>query len=795
MILKILFQICRFVDLKSWMKKIINLFSCLLASIGPCQLPVVYAQQLAIGQWRDHLPYHQAIAVAEAPDRIFCATPHAVFSYNKSDQSVERISKAKGLSDVGVSTIKYHPASGSLLIAYNNGNLDLYNNGAIINISDIKRSLITAGKNINRITFINDLAYLSCGYGISVFDIARKEIKETYFIGANGTYLNINDVAFDGTKIFAAANDGVYSALISNPNLSNFNSWSRDNILPAGNYSQAEFFNGKIYVNYDGPTYQSDSVYRFNNGTWERVPQVTTVDVLNMEAAGNSMAVTTRWAVVVYGSNWNAAEVITSYQTPRYIEPRHTVIGENNITWIADNIQGLVKHTGLQSNERVIPNSPASTYSYQMDLKEGKLWVANGKRAKSNGNNWLLFDGMMYFENETWSSINRETTPGGDTIYDVIAAAIDPSDSRHAYLGAIGQGVWETYDGKITNHFNEKNSSLRQFSSPSWYHLGVSGLDFDSGNNLWVVNTRVENALSVKSPSGEWKSFSIPALASQQYIGNILVNQSGHKWVELPYKGIVVFDDNGTVFNAADDKSILLGSGEGNGGLHNLSVRCMAEDREGKIWVGTEEGVAVFYSPGNVFSGGNFDAQRILVTQGGYTGYLLETETVSAIAVDGANRKWVGTDGAGVFLLSADGTEQLLHFTGENSPLLSDFITCLTINDKTGEVFFGTENGICSYKSDATGGLEEFNDVYAYPNPVRSGYEGPIAIKNLVTDANVKITDLSGSLVYETTALGGQAIWYGKDLKGNRVKSGVYLAFCSNNDGSRTFVTKILFLN
>lgn len=777
------------------MKKILDIVSCFLFSTGTCQLTVVSAQQLAIGQWRDHLPYHQAIAIAEAPGKVFCATPYAVFAYNKSDLTVERISKAKGLSDVGISAIKYHASSGSLLIAYNNGNIDLYAGDGIINISDIKRSLITAGKNINRVTFINNLAYLSCGYGISVLDIGKKEIKETYFIGANGTYLNVNDIAFDGTKIFAAANDGVYSALINNPNLSNFNSWTKDNILPAGNYSLAEFFNGKIYVNYDGPAYQSDSVYRFSNGSWERIPQLTTVDVFNMDAADNNMAVTTRGAVIVYDSGWNAVEIISSYQTPRYIEPRQAIIGENNITWIADNAQGLVKHTGPQGNERIIPNSAASTYSYHMDLKDGKLWVANGKRAKSNGNNWFLFDGMMYFENETWSAINRETIPGGDTIYDVIAAAIDPSDSRRAYLGAIGQGVWETYDGKITSHFTEKNSSLRQFSNPGWYHLGVSGIDFDSENNLWVVNTRVENALSVKSPSGEWKSFSIPALASQQYIGNILVNQSGHKWIELPYNGIVVFDDNGTVFNASDDQSILLGSGEGNGGLHNLSVRCMAEDRDGKIWVGTEEGVAVFYSPGNVFSGGNFDAQRILVTQGGYTGYLLETETVNAIAVDGANRKWVATDGAGVFLLSADGTEQLLHFTEENSPLLSEFIASLAVNDKTGEIFFGTENGICSYKSDATGGLEDFNDVYAYPNPVRSGYEGPIAIKNLVADANVKITDVSGSLVFETNALGGQAIWYGRDLKGNRVKSGIYLAFCSDNVGSRTFVTKILFLN
>ncbi len=753
-----------------------------------------FSQKLAIGQWRDHLPYHRGRVITESPEKIFCSTPYAVFSFNKADKTIERISKAGGLSDVGVSTIKYHPKTGNLIIAYNNGNIDLYNDGTITNISDIKRSLITAGKNINRITFVNNLAYLSCGYGISILDESKEEIKESYIIGTDGTYLNVNDIASDGTKLFAATSDGVYVASLSNPNLANYNSWIKATTLPPGNYSQAEFFLGKTYVNFNSTSYESDSVYEYSSGTWSRKSQIVSVDVLNMNVASGKIAITTNWLVLVFDATWNLIEKIDTYQTPRNIEPRDAIYGENNFIWIADNVQGLIKHSGSQINDQIIPNSAASTFSYQMDLKDGKLWVANGKRAKSNGNNWYLFDGMMHFENEKWSAINRETTPGGDTIYDVIAAAIDPSDSKRAFLGAIGQGVWETYEGKITNHFNEKNSSLRQFPSSGWYHLGVSGLDFDAQNNLWVVNTRVENGLSVKTPAGEWKSFAIPSLANQQYIGNIIVNQSGQKWIELPNKGIVVFDDNGTLFNASDDKSVLLGSGEGSGGLHNLAIRCLAEDNSGRIWVGTEEGISVINSPGNVFSGGGFDAQRILVTQGGYTGYLLETETVTAIAVDGADRKWVATDGAGVFLLSPDGTEQLLHFTQENSSLLSNFISCIAINNKSGEIFFGTEDGICSYKSDATGGLEEFNDVYAYPNPVQSGYTGPVAIKNLVTGAIVKITDVSGSLVYETTALGGQAIWYGKDSKGKRVKSGVYLAFCSNNDGTKNIVTKILFM-
>ena len=175
--------------------------------------------------------------------------------------------------------------------------------------------------------------------------------------------------------------------------------------------------------------------------------------------------------------------------------------------------------------------------------------------------------------------------------------------------------------------------------------------------------------------------------------------------------------------------------------------------------------------------------------------YLLETEEVTAAAVDGANNKWFGTKYSGIYKISEDGTEELLHFTVDNSPLLSNNILSISINDMTGEVFIGTEKGLISYKSTATEGSEFYTDVYAYPNPVPHDYYGPIAIKGLVNNADVKITDISGNLVYELKAEGGQAIWNGKNFKGERVKTGVYLAFCSDENGDKTYVTKILFIN
>jgi ligand-binding sensor domain-containing protein len=327
--------------------------------------------------------------------------------------------------------------------------------------------------------------------------------------------------------------------------------------------------------------------------------------------------------------------------------------------------------------------------------------------------------------------------------------------------------------------------------------VGIFGQAFDQNGNLWITNCNVTNPLSVKINDGTWKSFNFSnlGLGANPTIGQIIINQYNQKWMVLPRGGgILVFDENGT-WSTGDDKMKKLNAGIGNGNLPSNEIECLAEDKDGEIWVGTDKGIAVFYCPDQVFSASGCEAQQIFIEQDGHTQLLLETEVVTCIAVDGANRKWIGTMNSGVYLMSADGTSQIDHFTVDNSPLLSNEIRSIVIHPKTGEVFFGTAEGIISYRNDATEGLEDYTDVYVFPNPVQPGYEGPIAITGLVENANVKITDISGGLVYQTKSLGGQAIWYGKNFKGEKAHSGVYLVFCSNDDGSKTYVTKILLVN
>jgi ligand-binding sensor domain-containing protein len=281
-------------------------------------------------------------------------------------------------------------------------------------------------------------------------------------------------------------------------------------------------------------------------------------------------------------------------------------------------------------------------------------------------------------------------------------------------------------------------------------------------------------------------------------VGELIIDSYGQKWIRVRAEhSLIVFNDNGTITDKTDDQVKVVTSAQGNGNIPGNKVFSLAEDNDGEIWIGTDEGVAVFYSPENVFSNYNFDAQRILIPRNdgsGLADILLEFETITAIAVDGANNKWIGTDRSGVFHLSPDGQIEYNHFTVQNSPLFSNNITSIVIS-QDGEVFIGTANGIISYKSSASEGGPTYSDVYAYPNPVESGYNGPIAIKGLVTNADFKITDINGTLIFRGRAEGGQAIWNGTNFNGRRAQSGVYLVFVSNEDGSETLVTKILFIN
>ena len=758
--------------------------------------------QLAIGDWREHLPYSHAKCVAEAENKIYCSTDIGLFSFNKNDNSVEKHSIITGLSDIGINSIRYSEEENALLIAYSNANIDLIENNTIYNISDIKRKPNLGNKTINNILFIGNRAYLSCGFGIVVIDLDKKEVKDTYFIGNNGTKINVLDLTFDGANLYAATEYGIYKADINNQNLANFQFWQRLENIPNFNqeFNCIKYFGGKVLINYRNEISNVDTLYVYDGLNWDYFEADFNKRIYSLEVSYNKLLISTMWKLLVYNENFERINMIYTYGYSD-ADPHHAIFDTDNTIWIADNSKGLIKNINTWTSEQPIyPNGPDNSKVVDIEIADGELWAATGGKDGSWTNLWNKAEVFSFIENK-WETYNKNSISEMSQAIDIIKVMIDPLNNKHVFAASWGGGILEFMNGELIEIYNDSNSSLQNIIPGSKY-VRVGGLVFDNDHNLWATNSEVANPISVKKANGtwsngeEWLSFPYGNIMDAPTVSEIFITQAGHKWAVLPRGyGLFVFDNNNTIENFDDDQVKQFDVHDENGKIISNNIFSIAEDKEGTIWLGTNKGILVYYNPSSVFYSTNFYAQKVILEIDGSAQYLLETETVTAIEIDGANRKWFGTEKAGVFLMSEDGTEQILNFNTENSPLLSNTITSIAIDENSGEVFFGTTNGIISYRGTAIEPKEDFNEIYAFPNPVRENYSGDITIKGVVANSNVKITDISGNIVFETEALGGQAIWNGNNFSGKRVQTGVYLVFCSNEDGSKTHVTKLLFIN
>lgn len=770
------------------------LFNYLFAQLNP----------IGIGQWREHLSFRQTRAVAEGNGKIYCATTGGVFSYNLSDGSYERLTKVNGYSDVSAVDVEFNPYNNTLLIAYKNTNIDLVKDGRIVNIADIKRKVILGEKTINKIYFYKQYAYLACGFGMVVVDTDKEEIKDTYYIGPNGTELIIYDITCDGSSLYAATENGVYVAPLVGKNLSDFNSWTLVTQLPKSVYNTITYFAGKVFVNLSMLLKSNDSwkdtVYVFDGNNWSKTTMGTGNINRMIRVHNNKLVFAHEYAVVAYDAALNKISE-TSQAIVDFVWPLDALVDKNGTTWFADRQNGLQRATGNKVDEVLYPNGPRRVNIGKMSVSNGRLW-ALPVGVSSDWHNLYNRDGVNYFVEDEWFNVPHQAPI--DTAYDIHYALIDPDDEKHVYLASFDGGLIELNDQTIINWYKETNSALRQIPGEKDYMLRVSGMAFDEEKNMWVVNTGTPSPLKVMKKDGTWITLDFSSF-SQTYtlnqsseLGQIMITSLGQKWVNLVKQpsGILVYKDETAFEKATSTNARVMNTNVGSGALPSGNVNCFVEDHDGAVWVGTQKGIAVFFSPENIFTdNGSWDSQPVYVENGEFVEKLLETESITAITIDGANRKWIGTSNSGVYLMSEDGTKEIYHFTEENSPLFGNPISDIKIDPITGEVFISTINGLISYRGDATEGSKKYQDVYAFPNPVEHDYNGPIAIKGLVTNANVRITDIHGGLVYSTKALGGQAIWYGNDMNGKRVSSGVYMVFCTNDDGSKTYVTKILFIN
>ncbi len=775
------------------------------------------AQTSRTGQWIDHLPYHRTNVLALGNDKVYCATDYGIFYYDKSDHSFNnRINKATPnlmLSDIGISDIAYSNSSQTLVVAYTNSNIDLIKGNTVVNIPDIKIKDMMGNKIINRIFLKDKYAYLLCGFGIVVIDLDKEETKDTYFIGPNGAQINVNDLAFDeATNMFYAATDEGILKANANSNLAYFANWEKETGLQYADstYNFIVSFGGKIVANYTNGVYDQDRLFAKSGDTWTQFRGNFKSLCQNLRVCGNLLVISDMFGGEVFDANGNFKYSFYSYNRPDPVEPdgntiwtRDAYLDSDQNLWIADYNKGLwrldasnasnLEKTGTQ----YLINGPLSTKVYAMEVSGKTLWtVAGGK----NISYVPLYNQAEFncYSNSSWKQFSKQNYPILDGVTDLLAVAIEPNNPTHALVATYSRGIFECNNGQIVKQYDWENSSLQYYVVGKDTCTFVAGVAFDSDRNLWASNRLATNSLSVKTLSGAWTSFDFGKIGLRMTdIGNIIIDQANQKWVELREnkRGILVFSENGTIPNKTDDKMKMYTIGVGYGNLPDSPISTMALDQSGQIWLGSNKGVYVIYSPESVFTTDSIraDAQPVQVEEDGFLHTLLDGERVQAIAVNGDNEKWFGTEKSGVYLMSEDGSKQVYHFTAENSPLLSNSVNSIKI-DSDGMIYFATSEGIVAFRDYKIPPSPTYDSLIVYPNPVRETYRGDVYIRGLVQNSNIKITTISGTLVKEIRVSGGQAQWDGTNFNGDRVSTGVYLIFATDPNGEQRKTAKVLFI-
>ncbi len=738
---------------------VLVLLSVLFYIDGVCQ------GDIPMGTWRLHLSYNTLIDLVNSDTKVFAASQNGIIILDKPSSELTTITKMDGLGNGEISAIGFH--QGVLLIGFENGLINFISESEIVELDRLSESTAIAGsKRINHFQFIDNLAYLATDFGVAVLDIKNLTVKETYRdLGSDGTLLKIVKSAVYQDSLFLATEKGVISgSLDPSSNLLDFRNWNRydegDLDKPV---SAIATFDDQLYASISG-----EGIYRLNAGAWFKEPFFQSEDYNDISSSADHLLIAAANSVHLVDKQGGQSTITPAGE---FSAPHRVVEDVNGMLWIADDENGLVRYSnGSYSN--FTPLGPSGNEPWRLRLSPSG--VVNLRGGYDNSFNPLERTNTAdQFQNGVWSNV------GLDLTYDITDFAVM---GDRDYFSSFGFGVQSVSSDGAAFIYDDSNSPLIN-SDPPNNAVFITSLQSGS-DGLWVANYGVANSLHLLKPDLTWESFSFPTTQSQ-YPVELLVDGLDQVWALIdPAQGGGLF-----VFNRASNKSRYLFNQAGQGGLPSNVTLSIARDREGQIWVGTDQGVAYFPNPANIFEG-SIDALRPIFENR----FLLRDETVNTIAIDGGDRKWFGTDN-GAWLFEDAGETLIYNFTSENSPLLDNHVVSIVSQAQSGEVFFATDAGLSSFRSNASESTLDFVNVKIFPNPVTREFVGQITINGLYTDAIVKVTDVSGRLIWETRANGGTATWSARQANGDRVGSGMYLVFATSEDGDERHVGKIAIID
>lgn len=755
--------------------------------------------------WRDHVGISSCNTVAKLGKKVYASNYNGLVWFEETEINPQTLNKINGLSDVGIKLLRSNPYNNKMLVVYNNANLDVIDeSGKISNYSEIKLKTLSGKKYINEVTFYKHLAYLACGFGIIVFDTEKMEVKDTYIIGPNATNIEVYQLALNDSLIFAATENGLYVSNYLTRQLNNFNNWKRPApAIPNGAYCGVVNTGSTLLACYAPSRLNNfnkgkDTLYVLSNNVWSKHPS----------DAGKGTTIY-RFGPV-YGDLYSYFDlfgfVVRRISDNHLVNPFYTINDQpgqledvyfdkdysGNVSyWFADKKLGLFQnYLYYMPYKKVSMNGMQNRMIGSFDIRDGRVAVAPSY-ADVTGVAPATTEGISLLRNGEWSYIEAKDL-AGNPVRDITSVLFDRFDKTRMWATAWGYGLLE--------YKNDKLVSVRTTSNTNGVMPEIlpgqprcNGLSMDKDGNVWFTSSDRINYLNVVRRNGQYINFKFDA---QRFSRKTYVDRNNQVWVlHEGNGGITVFKHNNFSAPVPNENYKILSNQSGRGNLQSNVVTAVAEDADGRMWVGTGAGISVFYNTAAIFSGDDYDSQPIKIVQDGNVELLLGNEKVLCIAIDGANNKWVGTATGGLYCFSPDGQTQLYHFTEENSPLYSNTVMDVSYNETTGDVFVGTEAGIQSFRSTVLAGAENYNNVVAFPNPVRPNYQGTVLIKGLLDKSIVKIADEGGNLVWEVKSSGGQVEWPVTTLSGARVSSGVYVVYASTTDGELKALTKILVVN
>ena len=743
-------------------------------------------------EWTAYLSFHNATSTIEVDGTLYTLANGGLFVYTPGDTAVATYSKATGLADTDIAYMAYCEAEDVFVLVYDNANVDILGlNDSITHMTELKNSSLS-DKTIYDLIVVGKYAYISTASGIVVVNVARREFANTYDFGAV-----VRSAAPIGDTLVALTTSGIYMADMDD-NLLDPASWTCTN---ASNYRRLFPLNDDLYIRASSAILKMD----ITSGRGVTLYRVSTT----YASVGDEELFFWNDSLLYV---LDADEDTTSYHLP-----------DNDIVYlqrVGDLFYACRGSEGLQAYEvsgdsliragsAITPNSPLRNYTYYLDYTSTDHLLIAGGSLNYTG---LHYDGtVMMLADGVWYNVDDDevTSATGFTFRDVTAVIEDPADPTHHYASAAGGGLYEFRNMQLVDLYTYTNSPLRTLlpddDEPALY-VRTSGLCYDESGNLWMFNNGADTILHVLLATGEWDSYYNSTLAEYPTFDKLLLDSRGwfwgtHRRTTSSHKaGIFCFSNNGTTSTHSDDswKFVYSFTNQDNTSYTFNTLHDIVEDRNGSLWIATDQGPFLLEDPTTFWNSSTTFKQIIIPRNDGtnYGDYLLTGVPILSIAIDGANRKWFGTNGYGAYLISDDGLETVEHFTATNSPLLSNIVYDIAINPTTGDVYFATDAGLIAYRSDATEPEEELaeDNLLIYPNPVSPTFTGKVRIDGLTENSDVKITTVTGQVVAQGTSLGGTFTWDLRDMRGRHVSSGVYYVIAANEDGSEGVAGKFVVI-